>query len=170
MESWFEINLDSFAAIALTALAVYISVIVYILIFGKHSVGKMSGFDYVITITIGSIIGSTITSESVSLWDGLLALLILFFLQFVLATFRRFEWVAKKVDNTPLLLMSGEKVIKKNLKKAQVTEQDIRAELRQANVSDLSQVKAVVFESNGRISVLTGEIGPDDWLLKDVKK
>ena len=67
--------------------------------------------------------------------------------------------------------MDGPQILEQNLKKARVTKGDLRAKLREANVINLSQVRAVVFETTGDISVLhssnTGE-EIEDWLLKDV--
>lgn len=76
------------------------------------------------------------------------------------------------MDNTPLLLRDGPTILEHNLIKAQVINGDLRAKLREANVIKLSQVRAVVFETTGDISVLhTADEGKElkDWLLKDVK-
>jgi len=71
------------------------------------------------------------------------------------------------MDNEPTLLMKGNKVFHENLKKCKVTESDLKAKLREANVIQLSEVKAVVFESTGDISVLHGsdDKSIDDWLM-----
>jgi uncharacterized membrane protein YcaP (DUF421 family) len=60
------------------------------------------------------------------------------------------------VDNPPLLLMAGAQVLHDNLRRARVTEADLRAKLREANVLHPGQVRAVVFESTGDLSVLHG--------------
>lgn len=74
------------------------------------------------------------------------------------------------MDNSPLLLMDGPTVIEDNLRKARVTRGDLRSKLREANVTRLSQVRAVVFETTGDISVLheKGDEKMDLWLMKDV--
>lgn len=63
------------------------------------------------------------------------------------------------VDNTPLLLMSGDQIIYDALKEARVTEDDLYAKLREANVLDFDEVRAVVLEATGDISVLDAEAG-----------
>lgn len=45
-------------------------------------------------------------------------------------------------------------MINEHLKATKVTPDDIRAKLREANVTDLNQVRAVVLETTGDISVL----------------
>ena len=76
------------------------------------------------------------------------------------------------VDNEPLLLMRGEDILDDNLRKAKVTHGDLRAKLREANVTKLSQVHAVVMESTGDIAVLHNDSDDheiDDVILKGVR-
>ena len=63
-------------------------------------------------------------------------------------------FVARWIDNQPVLLMMGDQFCEDNMRRAHVTKDDIRAKLREANVLDYSQVRAVVFETTGDISVL----------------
>ncbi|GAB7256152.1 hypothetical protein OBPA_06160 [Polaribacter sp. OB-PA-B3] len=130
----------------------------------------MSSFDFACTIAIGSIIASTLLSKSVSLFEGVFGLTTVYVLQAITAYLRRFQFFRKIVDNEPLYLMKNSEILWDNLKKAQVTEGDLRAKLREANVLQLSQVKAVVFETTGDISVLhsSEKLSVDDWLVKDV--
>lgn len=68
--------------------------------------------------------------------------------------------------------MKGPNMIDKNLKATKVTPDDLRAKLREANVTDLSQIKAVVLETTGDISVLHSKDTSqklDDYLLYNVK-
>ena len=54
-----------------------------------------------------------------------------------------------------------------NLETTKVTASDVRAKLREANVTDWSQVRAVVLETTGDVSVLHGET-LDPTLLEGV--
>lgn len=133
----------------------------------------MSSFDFAMTVAIGSIIASTVLSTSVSLIQGIVGLASVYILQISAAYLRRYPVVGKIIDNTPLLLMDGSNILEDNLRKARVTEGDLRSKLREANVLQLSQVKAVVFETTGDISVLqTSDEGKEieDWLMNDVMR
>lgn len=173
MEKWFITDLPSAVAIVLTAVGIYVAIILFTRIAGKRSFSKMSSFDFAMTVAIGSIIASTVLSKSTSLTEGVVGLAIIYILQISVAMLRRFEIVQKAVDNSPLLLMEGKNIMHENLKKARVTESDLRSKLREANVVKLEQVRAVIFECTGDISVLhtddeTGQL--EDWLLKDVER
>jgi uncharacterized membrane protein YcaP (DUF421 family) len=67
--------------------------------------------------------------------------------------------------------MHGEHILRDNLRKAHLSETDLQAKLREANVLNYQQVKAVVFETTGDISVLhaDSDVRLDPHLLKGVK-
>ena len=173
MEKWFAFDLESLIAIILTAIGVYISIIIYTRIAGKRSFSKMSSFDFAMTVAVGSVIATTILSPSVNLIDGIVGLASIYCLQISIAIMRRIDFIKQIVDNSPLLLMDGPNILQENLRKARVSESDLRSKLREANVSSLKEVLAVVFETTGDISVIHKEASEttlDDWLLKDVNR
>ena len=173
MEKWFTASFTSLIAICISAVGIYVAVILYTRLAGKRSFSKMSSFDFAMTVAVGSIIATTVLSSSVSLLQGVVGLAAVYILQIFAAFLRRWEFFHKIMDNQPLLLMDGSKILKENLKNAHVTEADLRSKLREANVLNLSQIKAVIFETTGDISVLQSKDPGDsveDWLLKDVNK
>lgn len=172
MDKLFDISFNSLLEILISGTAIYVAVIAFTRLFGKRSFSKMSSFDFAMTIAVGSIIATTMLSSSVSLWEGLFGLLLIFILQLSAAFFRRYKNFAEAIDNTPLLLMDGSTILYENLKIARVTETDLRSKLREANVLQLSQVQAVVFETTGDISVLHSNSNEkiESWILKDVKR
>jgi uncharacterized membrane protein YcaP (DUF421 family) len=160
-------------AILITAFGIYVTLIVFTRIAGKRSFSKMSSFDFAMTVAVGSLLATTILSSTVNLIQGVIGLAIVYILQISAAMLRRFNWFKAMIDNTPLLLMDGENILHDNLKKARVAEDDLRSKLREANIVEMHEVKAVVFETTGDISVIHArdrdkEI--DKWLMKDVKQ
>jgi uncharacterized membrane protein YcaP (DUF421 family) len=173
MEEWIHLDWTKVLAIIINAVGIYIAVILFTRIAGKRSFSKMSSFDFAMTVAIGSIIASTVLSNTVSVATGIVGLALVYGLQLFVAFFRRFDFVSNLVDNTPLLLMEKEVILKENLLKAKVTEGDLRAKLREANVLNLSEVRAVVFEATGDISVIHSSDSNERfeaWLIKDVKR
>lgn len=171
LSNWFETSTTTIFATIIHAVLVYVGVILFTRLMGKRSFSKMSGFDFAATIAIGSLIATTITSKSVGILQGLIALLSLYTLQFIVARLRRFPAFSKGVDNEPLYLMKGTEILHENLKKARVTENDLRGKLREANVIRLSQVKVVIFETTGDVSVLHSDDlskEVEDFITKDV--
>ena len=156
-----------------SALIIYAAVIVLSRIVGLRSFAKMNTFDFAITVAVGSIIASTVMG-SASATRGVAAMTTLLFLQMLIAWLKsRFDAVSQVADNTPLLLMDGEEILYDNLKASRVTIDDLRGKLREANVIELKEIRAVVLENTGDVSVLHAadeDVELADWLLEGVKR
>lgn len=138
-----------------SVVVVYAALILYTRITGLRSFSKMSSFDFAMTIAVGSVFGATITAPKPPLLIGLTALAGLFFGQWAVAKLRRkFDFPEKLVDNKPVLLMAGSTILEENMRQTSVTMSDLHGKLREANVLNYDQVRAVVFETTGDISVL----------------
>lgn len=173
MDKLFDLSLDTAINVVLCCLGIYITVILLTRIYGKRSFSKMSSFDFAMTVAIGSLIASTILTSSVSLAEGILALVAVYSFQLTAAFLRRYSFFSKAIDNTPLLLMEKSNIYYENLKKARVTEGDIRSKLREANVTSFEHVHAVIFETTGDISVIHSENIDNElkkWILEDVER
>ncbi|MDX1470028.1 MAG: DUF421 domain-containing protein [Flavobacteriaceae bacterium] len=167
-----ELTFNSSFLIVASALGVYVVVITLTRIFGKRSFSKMSSFDFAMTVAVGSVIATIILNQEVSLLEGFVSLLCIYLLQLGAAYGRRLTWFRKAIDNKPLLLMDQNGLLNHNLKKARVTETDLKSKLREANVMHLWQVKAVVFETTGTVSIMFNdekEDKPDKWIIDNVK-
>ena len=133
---------------------IFLLVILITRIIGLRSFAKFTVYDFAITIAIGSIISSTLTS-STSVAHGFTAIAGLLGLAYLFSALqRKFSLLNSFISNRPLLLMDGAEIIHQNLKSARVHEDQLIAKLREANVYNFNQVIAVVLETTGDISVL----------------
>ncbi len=170
--SEFTLSDDTLLRVIIGTLGIYLAVILYTRLAGLRSFSKMSSFDFAVTVAIGSVLASTLLLEDVTLLQGIVALALLYGLQ-VLVSFLRLRWEPwrRVLDNRPVLLMAHGELLRDNLRRTRVTETDIRAKLREANVHSLDHVLAVVLETTGDVSVLHGEPGTelDPEILDDVR-
>lgn len=141
----------------LTAAALFWTVFL-IRIVGLRALSKMSAFDFVATIATGSIIAQAATrSEWPAFLQAIAAIAAIFLVQWLLARARsRFASIRELVGNQPVLLMEEGRFIEKALAETRVTREEVLENLRAANVADLAEVRAVVMETTGDISVLHG--------------
>lgn len=140
---------------------------------GLRSLSKQSAFDFPITVATGSLIASTIISKDTPIVVGIVAATGLYAMQALISLSRVGSWFLKEaVDNTPLLLMEDARIVEGNLRKARMTREDLISKLRVAGVTDISQVRAVVFETTADVSVLTGPPGEtvNPMLLEGVRR
>ncbi|MEM8756408.1 MAG: YetF domain-containing protein [Planctomycetota bacterium] len=157
LSDWFSTSPSAFAAVAISFVAVYLSIIVLTRVAGLRSFSKMSAPDFAMTVAVGSLFASAIAAQSPPLPLAVFAMGCLFAGKWALAVLRRRSKIASDLlDNTPVLLMDGDAFQRENMAAANITEQDIIAKLREANVTDFAQIHAVVFETTGDISVLHG--------------
>ncbi len=152
--SWISTSGSTVLMVILKAVGVYVALIVLTRIIGLRSFSKISGFDFAITVSFGSVLASVLLSEQPSLMHAVSALAALFAIQLVVSVLRRYSFISAIVDNQPLLLMAGDSMLHDNLKRAHITVQDLQAKLREANVTHTRQIRAVVMESTGDVSVL----------------
>ena len=146
------------AAVVVAAIGVYAAVIVLTRLTGLRSLAKMSSFDFAATVAVGSTVASTALA-STPLVNGVLALTMLYGLQYAIATMRRKGLFQGAIDNEPLLLMADGQVLEGNLKHARISHEELWAQLRLSGVQRREQVRAVIMETTGDMSVLQGE-GP----------
>jgi len=146
-------------------------VIFVVRVVGLRAFSKMTAFDFVVTVAIGSVLAGASQATSWSeFFQPVIAIGALLGTQYAIARLRkgsdRFEAV---VQNSPVLLMHEGRIIREALETTRVEEDDLIAKLREANVLDFSEIRAVVLETTGDISVLHGD-GLQDRLLKGVRR
>lgn len=140
---------------------------------GLRSFSKLSGFDFAITVSVGSILAAAVTTLGTGLHVFVMALAALFLLQYGMTRWRVAKGGSSALDNTPLLIMENGMPLEDNMARAGVTHADLRAKLREANAFDLSSVHAVIVETTGDVSVLHGPADgprPDTWVMDGVRR
>jgi len=170
----FHLSWDSIVSIVISSVIIYLAVILCTRLYGIRSFSKISSFDFATTIAIGSVMAATIVSREPNLLPGLLAVAILFALQTIVGILRnRSDRLQRLVDNEPVLLMDGSEILESNLEKTGLTCDDLREKLREANVLSYDEIRAVVFETTGKISVLSSRHREDELepeLLQAVRR
>lgn len=154
----------------LLAIAALVWVTILIRINGLRSLSKMTSFDFVMTVALGSLLAGAAQATG---WSGfvqaLLAMVGLFVVQYAAARLRKsFEKAEDVIQNEPRLLMRDGQFCRTAMAETRVAEDDLYAKLREANVLDHDEVRAVVLETTGDISVLHGDTLHED-LLKGVR-
>lgn len=163
----FETDLYPLLEIITSAVLIYIILIVFSRMVGPRSFSQLTAFDFAVTVALGAIVGSTATG-GVDFIRGFCGLALLFFIRWAVARLRR-KGFTKVVDNSPILIMTGPKILPEYLKRAKLTEEDLLQSLRKRGITQLDQVQAVVMERDGSISVLKTDEPLDPYLLKGVK-
>lgn len=160
----FDILLATLASVAFT----YVGVVLLLRLSGKRTLAKWNAFDFVVTIALGSIVASTIVSDSVSIMQGLTALVGLVLLQVVVTSVSvRARWFRSVVKGDPVLLLKNGRFLDDALRKNRVTRGEVLAAIRENGIGEVAEVAAVVLENEGRFSVIK-EVNREGSALEDV--
>ena len=144
--------------LVLTSIAVLWTVLL-VRIVGLRAFSKMTAFDFVTTVATGSLIAQAGTrTDWTSFFQALAAIAGVFLIQYVLAIARqRSDKVRRLITNRPILLMENGEFLEEAMSASRVSRSSVMEKLRAANVLDFSEVRAVVLETTGNISVIHGE-------------
>ena len=156
-------------ALIVTPLA-YLAAVALLRISGKRSLAKLNAFDLIVTVALGSVLASTVTSSSTALLTGVTGFALLLLLQIVvswLTSRRRVD--TSVVRSEPTLVVRDGRFLPDALTEVRLTEDEVRQAVRSQGVGGLDQVAAVCLESDGSISVVTRSSVGDGSALADVR-
>ena len=171
METIFQTEWPGMARTFVVGMISYLLLIVVLRLSGKRTLSKMNSFDLIVNISLGSILASILLDPSVPLAQGFIAIVVLIGLQFVVTwSSVRVPWLRRFVTGEPTLVLKQGAFLPKALLHARLTEDEVRAAVRSAGLSDLNSVDAVVFETDGSFSVIKHSAGSDASSLADVKE
>ena len=171
MEIFDPLSFKTILQMGIAAICIYLYIIFITRVTGKRTFAKMTSFDFAVTIAMGSILADAVNKPVSNLMPAIISLALLAGLQALFAKIlSTSDTTQKALTNTPILLMKDGIILKENLNKALVSNADLMGKLREANVMQLSEVKAVVFETTGDISVLhtSDSIQIDSEIMDDV--
>ncbi|WP_390585251.1 DUF421 domain-containing protein [Erythrobacter sp. MTPC3] len=119
----------------------------------------MTNFDFVATVALGSVLaGAAQATDWAGFFQASIAMGAIVFAQAMSARLRKSSDAFQDfAQNEPVMLMRDGEILHDALTKTRVTKSDLIAKLREANVLDFSEVRAVVLETTGDVSVLHGD-------------
>lgn len=171
-QTWFD-SWDRIGAVAAAAVAVYAVIILVVRISGKRTTANLNSFDWLITVTIGSLASSGILLRDVAVADALCAIVTLALCQYAITwAVRRSDRIAATIKAEPLLLLHRGQVLTENLDRARISIAELRAVLRSEGIANPEAAAWVVLETNGQMSVIgrdTRGLPSDHWATCDVQ-
>ncbi len=133
----------------------YVLLILLLRLCGKRTLSKWNAFDYVVTIALGSTLATILLSKDITIVQGVTGLVILVLLQFVVTWLSvRSKSFSSLVKAKPTLLFWHGEFQSDALRRTRVTDEEVRAALRNKGFAYLDQAKAVVLETDGSFSVI----------------
>lgn len=149
----------------------YVFMIIAIRITGKTELAQLSVIDLVLILLISNSVQNAMVGEDTSLFGGLTAAAALFSLHGLFKIgFYYSKPLRRLLEGEPLVLIYQGKVNKKNLGSARLPLEELEAACREHGVEKIKDVNLAILESDGNISILSGNYGHSSQHQRRIKR
>lgn len=125
------------------------------LLMGKRQVGELTVIDFIIVITIGSVVGADIADPSIHHGPTALAIILIAIFQIIVS------WVKTKsrlfnhwITFEPTIMIQNGQILRSHLKQNRITLDHLVEMLREKNIFNINEVEFAILEPSGTLSVL----------------
>ena len=157
----------------------YIFIIISYKIMGKKEMGNLSIVDFIVSILIAEMAAMSI-EEGRNILESILPITELVIIEILLSFITlKIPKLRILIDGKPTLIINNGKIDKKKMKKIRYSLDDLLLQLRELNISNLSEVKYAVLENNGKLTAFKNSNFPlpiiidgklDKEILKQINK
>ncbi|PWU69770.1 DUF421 domain-containing protein [Gracilibacillus dipsosauri] len=135
--------------------------LVITLFMGKRAVGELPVFDFLVIITLASVVGADIADPNINHLPTIFAIIVIALLQ---KTVAHLKIASQKVDQAvtfeATIVIQDGIFLNQNLKKIGYTVSNILEMLRNNEIFDIREVETAIIEANGELSVLKAKSSP----------
>lgn len=161
-------DLGTAAAVVIATVGIVLALVVLVRIGGQRSLATMSAVDIACVGAVGAVVGRTTLLAVPTLATGVLALVVLFLLRHLLSGLEQRVAGRRFLARRPVFLVYEGRLQTGAMRRARISEDDLRQRLRLAGATGRHGVRMAVLERTGQISVLCADVD-DEWLLGDLE-
>lgn len=142
-----------------------LGVLVFLRMTGKTQMANLTPLDTVNTIVLGALVGSIIYMPDTRVWILGFALAVWFALNMLVRLLLKVNYFNQLIHGKPEFLIKNGKIDLKILKKNHLGIEQFRAKLRESQIFSLLDVDEVVFETDGKFTIVEKKQTPESYLL-----
>ncbi len=137
------------------SIIMFLVLFIIVKILGKKQIKNLTLYDYILSITLGSIAADSIISLDTPLYDGIIALIIFAIIGYVtsLLAFHNHK-VEELMDGEPLILYENNNFNYQNLESAKLSVAKLLEHCRLKGCFDINDLDSAILEPSGDISIL----------------
>jgi uncharacterized membrane protein YcaP (DUF421 family) len=141
--------------IVLRAIVLYAFIVFVMRVIGRRELSSMTPFDLVLLIVLGDAIQQGLTQDDYSVTGAILAVATIATLQ-VFTSYLSFRSKRARtvLEGEPIVLVDHGEIVRRNLERERMTEDEVAEEMRQQQISSLDDVEWAIIETNGSISFI----------------
>lgn len=156
--SWSELG-----RVVVVTTMVFFFIITVMRLVGPQALAKMSPFDMVFTVALGSIVANAAVTKGVTVAGTAVAIATLLAWQEAVRWFQARKLAAHHlVRQAPRVLLWDGQLLEDRLRADSISADEVRAAVRKAGLLSLGQAQIVVLENDGEWSVVSKEKATDD--------
>jgi uncharacterized membrane protein YcaP (DUF421 family) len=140
--------------VAAKAALMYATALVMLRLGERRTLAQWTIIDFATAVAMGAIIGRTATAGRQSYLTGAVAVVTLVAVHRVVSALRFTDVVGKLVDHRVRVLVHDGEIRRGELRKCGLTDNDLYAHLRQQGFFDLAEIRYVLYETKGNLTVV----------------
>lgn len=132
----------------------YSVLIAVVRLMGKRQIGQLEPSEFVVAMLVADLAAIPMQDGAISLLNGLVPILTVLAMELILSGLSmRSIRLRKLLCGKPVILIENGKINQRNLKRTQVTLDELSGHLRQKDVLDIQTVQYAILETDGNLSV-----------------
>jgi uncharacterized membrane protein YcaP (DUF421 family) len=141
--------------IVLQTLVAFFAILLITRILGRQQLAQLTVYEYINSITFGSIAATVATDLGQSSWGHIMGLFLFGALTFLMSYMsKKNRTISKILDGEPVLVIQDAHILEKNLAKFHYTVDDLNHLLRKKDIFNIQDVKYAILETTGEVSVV----------------
>ncbi|MFH0410664.1 DUF421 domain-containing protein [Corynebacterium sp. L4756] len=151
------------------AVLTYGAFLILVKLFGSRVLTSMSASDAVIIIMFGAVAGRAILGHPPTVAAGIIGLSTLMALEALFGILRDKSGIRRLIDGEPILLIFEGALVTNGLRASHFSRDDVRIALRKSGIGSIEDVRAMILEATGQVSIIRMGATLDLEILKDVR-
>jgi uncharacterized membrane protein YcaP (DUF421 family) len=168
MHAPFAINLNSMFEPSIGLLEVmirgsimYLSLFVILRFIARRQSGRIGTADLLVIVLIADAAQNALGKDYQSITEGVVLILTIVAWEYALDWLAwRFPGLRRWLHASPLKLISEGRILKDNMRREMLTEDELHAALRHEGITDIRRVQSLFIEQSGHFSVIEQDPAP----------
>ena len=134
----------------------YFAILFLMRIMPRRSAGELATMDLIFALLIADSAAQSLGAYT-SVSDGIILIVSLMAWNYLVNSLsHKVKFIERLVSAPPLEIVRNGRMLKRNMRRELLTEEELLSYLRQEGIDDVTQVKVAYVESEGQISVVKG--------------
>ena len=152
--SWLTGDSAHLGIVAAKAALMYFTALLALRVGERRTLAQWTIIDFATAVAMGAIIGRSAVAGSQSYATGAVAIVTLIVAHRVVSVLRFNRFLGKLADHRVRVLVEGGQVRRRELRRCGLTDDDLFAQLRQKGVFSLDDIRYVLYEAKGDVTVV----------------